>query len=102
MNQDETINLEKNLPIRKAARLLGKSEQFIRIGLRNKRLPFGTAVKLSTQWTYHISPRLFYEYIGLLKIDSNDEEKTKEAQSENNLSIAGSKCFALHHMNINS
>ena len=36
----ETILKEKNITIRKAAEMMGKSEQFIRIGLRNNRLPF--------------------------------------------------------------
>lgn len=31
---------EKNITIKKASQMMGKSEQFIRIGLRNKRLPF--------------------------------------------------------------
>lgn len=31
---------EKNVTIKKAAQMMGKSEQFIRIGLRNNRLPF--------------------------------------------------------------
>ena len=54
----------KSVFIKEASQLMGKSEQFIRVGLRNKRLPFGVAVQLSTQWTYYISPKLFYEYIG--------------------------------------
>lgn len=54
----------KSVSIKEASQLMGKSEQFIRVGLRNKRLPFGVAVQLSTQWTYYISPKLFYEYIG--------------------------------------
>lgn len=94
---DETnvkvLTNEKNITIKKAAEMMGKSEQFIRIGLRNNRLPFGTAVKLSTQWTYHISPQLFYEYLGLIKIKTKEN---KNAQSQNNLSLAGSRCFALH------
>ncbi len=94
---DETnakmLTNEKNITVKKAAEMMGKSEQFIRIGLRNNRLPFGTAVKLSTQWTYHISPQLFYEYIGLIK---RKTEENKNAQSENNLSLAGTRCLALH------
>ena len=94
---DETnskiLTNEKNITIKKAAEMMGKSEQFIRIGLRNNRLPFGTAVKLSTQWTYHISPQLFYEYIGLIK---KEAKENKNAQSENNLSLAGTRCLALH------
>lgn len=54
----------KTISVKEAAKLMGKSEQFIRVGLRNKRLPFGVAVQMSTQWTYYISPKLFYEYIG--------------------------------------
>lgn len=42
MNEDnpETIPKEKNITIKKASQMMGKSEQFIRIGLRNQRLPF--------------------------------------------------------------
>ncbi len=57
-------NVYKTVSIKEAAKIMGKSEQFIRVGLRNKRLPFGLAVKLSSQWTYYISPKLFYEYVG--------------------------------------
>lgn len=46
-----------------AAKRLGVSPQFIRIGLQQKRLPFGTAVKMSTRWSYHISEKKLYEYI---------------------------------------
>lgn len=54
----------KTISVKEASKLMGKSEQFIRVGLRNNRLPFGVAVQLSSQWTYYISPKLFYEYIG--------------------------------------
>lgn len=47
-----------------AGKIIHKSTQFIRIGLQNGRLPFGTAVKISSHWTYHISPKLLAEYIG--------------------------------------
>lgn len=57
-------NIYKTVSIKEASKIMGKSEQFIRVGLRNKRLPFGVAVKLSSQWTYYISPKLFYEYVG--------------------------------------
>ncbi len=48
------------------ARLLGKSEQFVRIGLQRKTLPFGWAVKTSSQWDYFISPVLFQQYTGIV------------------------------------
>lgn len=49
--------------VREAARILNVSQQFIRIGLQQQRLPIGTAVKMSTRWTYHISEKKLYEYI---------------------------------------
>ncbi|MCI8272694.1 MAG: hypothetical protein HFJ55_01250 [Clostridia bacterium] len=63
--QDFVDEIEtKSISVKEASKLMGKSEQFIRIGLRNNRLPFGVAVQLSAQWTYYISPKLFYDYIG--------------------------------------
>lgn len=52
-----------NISVEEAARRLGKSQQFIRVGLQNQRLPFGTAVFIK-RWSYHISPKLLDEYIG--------------------------------------
>lgn len=49
--------------VREAARILNVSQQFVRIGLQQQRLPIGTAVKMSTRWTYHISEKKLYEYI---------------------------------------
>ncbi len=61
---DQIQDLEvKQVSVKMASKLMGKSEQFIRVGLRNDRLPFGTAVKLSSHWTYYISPKLFFDYI---------------------------------------
>lgn len=54
-----------NIKVGKAAQILGKSQQFVRIGLQRGLLPFGTAIKMSSMWTYHISPKLFYDYVGL-------------------------------------
>lgn len=52
------------MTVKEAARLLGKSEQFIRIGLQRGILPFGYAVKMSSKWTYHISDHKICEYLG--------------------------------------
>lgn len=52
------------LKVVECARLLGKSEQFVRIGLQRGILPFGYAIKMSTVWTYHISDAKVYEYLG--------------------------------------
>lgn len=54
----------RNVTVKDAAKILGKSEQFVRIGLQRGLLPIGTAVKMSSIWTYHISSKLLEEYIG--------------------------------------
>lgn len=48
-----------------AARLMGASEQFIRIGMQQNQLPIGFAVKTSGQWTYVITKQKFEEATGI-------------------------------------
>ena len=50
--------------VKETAKLLGKSEQFVRIGLQRGILPFGYAVKMSSKFTYYISEYKVYEYLG--------------------------------------
>lgn len=52
------------MTVKEAAKLLKKSEQFVRIGLQRGILPFGYAVKMSSKWCYHISDHKIYEYLG--------------------------------------
>lgn len=52
------------ITVKEAAERLNVSEQFIRIGLQRQTLPIGSAVKMSSRWTYNISPKLLKEYIG--------------------------------------
>lgn len=54
----------KRLTVAEAAKRLGVSQQFVRIGLQRKILPFGYAVKMSDRFTYHLSEKLLKEYIG--------------------------------------
>jgi transcriptional regulator with XRE-family HTH domain len=62
--QDLEINSCNNVPIWKAAKLLGKSEEFIRISLQTGTAPFGFGAKKKSKWSYHISPKKLAEYIG--------------------------------------
>lgn len=84
MNVNEKIFYEvpefdgKNIPVKEAARLMGKDQQFIRQGIIKGILPIGTAFKKtivdskwntekeSTQYDFYISPRLFWEYTGII------------------------------------
>ena len=64
----------KKVPVKVAAAILGKSEQFVRCGLRYKRLDFGFAVstnpdKRNATYTYHISPKKFMDYTGCTEDD---------------------------------
>lgn len=58
-------NSDNRLSVAKAARLLGASEQFIRIGLQQGTLEFGMAVKMSGHWTYVITKQKFEEATGI-------------------------------------
>lgn len=54
----------KSMTIKEAAKRMGKSQPFVRAGLRLGCFPFGTAIKTSTKWNYYISPEKFNEYVG--------------------------------------
>lgn len=54
----------KRVTVKEAAEIMGVSQQFVRIGMQRNILPIGTAIKMSSVWTYHISPKLLGEYIG--------------------------------------
>ena len=55
-----------SLSVKEVAERMNKSQQFVRIGLQQKVLPFGYAVKMSSKWCYHISKKQFEEYMGKL------------------------------------
>ncbi len=57
---------ENRLTIKEAAKLLGTSEQFVRIALQQGIFPWGCAVKMSGQrYTYFISKYKFTEATGI-------------------------------------
>lgn len=61
-----------NLPVTLAAKLMGKSKEWVKQGLRDSVFPWGYAVKL-TNWSYFISSVKFTEYTGIkvpLKLES--------------------------------
>ena len=55
----------KSVSVIEAAEFLGRSPQFVRLGLQRGILPFGSAVKLSSRWTYYISRARLYDYAGV-------------------------------------
>ena len=53
------------MTVAEAASIMGVSRDYIRVGLQRGLLPFGTAVKMSNRYTYFISSKRFFEYIGI-------------------------------------
>lgn len=82
MNKDERIYYEvpefsgRNIPIKEVAKLMGKDQQFIRQGIIKGILPIGIAFKKditnggnekeSSQYDFYISPKLLWEYTGII------------------------------------
>lgn len=56
--------------VREAARRIGASEEYVRAGLRQGRLPIGSAVKRGKRWAYNVSGHLLDAYAG--KEDDDD------------------------------
>lgn len=57
------MNIGK-ITVVEAAKILHVSDQFVRIGMQRNVLPIGTALKMSSKWTYQISAGKLAEYSG--------------------------------------
>lgn len=57
------MEVGKILPA-EAAEILHVSPPFVRVAMQQGKLPIGTAVKMSSIWTYNISEKLLAEYSG--------------------------------------
>lgn len=53
-----------SVSIKKAADLMGISQQFLRVLIQNDKLPFATAVKVKSQYHYYINGKGLAEHIG--------------------------------------
>lgn len=61
----------KNISTAAAARCMGKSNQFVRVGLQQGALPFGAAVRgAGSRYNYYISPAQFRDYVGPERFDA--------------------------------
>lgn len=66
------------MKVEECAKRIGKSPQFVRIGLQRGILPFGYAIKMSSRWTYTISEGKVNEYLG-----TKNQEGGKEHERTN-------------------
>lgn len=53
------------IKVSEAAALLHVSQQFVRVGMQQNVLPIGTALKMSSKWTYNITEGKLAEYSGV-------------------------------------
>ena len=61
-----------------AAAILNTSPQFVRVAMQQGKLPIGTAIKMSSIWTYNISGKLLRNIAEkMLKKSWNRSEKRK-------------------------
>ena len=69
----------ERISVKEAAKLMGCSQQFIRIGLQRGILPIGYAVKMR-QWVYYVSRPMLEAFIGK-KIPRAGTRETAENDS---------------------
>lgn len=83
--KEEDAESPYKMTVKKAAKLMGVSEQFIRIGLQREFLPFGFAMQTQAggkRFEYYISPRQFSDYTGI-PIDFLKEGAKENGEAEN-------------------
>ena len=64
----------ERISVADAAKLMGVSKQFIRLGLQRGTLPIGTAVKMK-EWVYYINKPMLEQYTGKKLKDLNTGRK---------------------------
>ncbi len=57
------IQPQDKIKVTDAAKIMGVTPMFLRLGLRQKCFPFGTAVKMNRRWAYYIHGGKFTEYM---------------------------------------
>lgn len=55
----------KKITVAQASQIMGCSPQFVRIAMQRGIIDIGTAVKMSSIWTYNISPALLAKRQGM-------------------------------------
>ena len=60
------VIMENNMTVAEAAKIMGVSQQFVRVGLQKGILPFGYAIQISAKkYTYFISRQKFFDAVGI-------------------------------------
>lgn len=66
----------KSVPLKLAAKVMGKDYQFVKHGIVEGHIPIGCSFKMpgSSSYTAYISPKLFYEYTGHIITEEESDE----------------------------
>ena len=61
------LKVMERISVTKAAQIMHLDPHFIRLCLQDGTFAFGVAKKKpgNKKWSYYISPKLFYEYVGM-------------------------------------
>lgn len=54
---------DRKISVEQAAKKMGVTPMFLRLGLRQGEFPFGTAIKFEKQWRYYINPIRFEKWM---------------------------------------
>ena len=57
------LKQQERIKVADAAKIMGVTPMFLRMGLRQNKFPFGAAVKMHKRWAYYINARKFREYM---------------------------------------
>ena len=66
------------ITVSEAAQIMGVDPQFLRMGLRHGKFPFGTAIKFK-RWSYYINAERFYAYLAGRDMDGPGQGQEREA-----------------------
>ncbi len=79
--------MNDKITILETAKILHKSQEFVRIGLQRGLLPIGTAIQISNKkWTYYISPKKLEEFTGV-KVNEKTRENNNNSSNNINCSV---------------
>ena len=63
------------VPVKVAAEVFGKSETWVREGIRHKILPIGVVTESENRTNVYISPKLLWEFTGYVYKGTKKEDK---------------------------
>lgn len=67
------------ITVEQASEIMGVTPQFIRMGLRHERLPFGVGIKMDKRWSYYINTERFLAYVQARDMRANAQRQNDES-----------------------